>query len=567
MKLGLPWSLACVLLCLGCAKSTTPDAGEDATTRDVTPDGSETDSDLRVDAPVIPRECVESVPERSRFERVHRRVFSRSLARALSIPFDSDSQQVAGGFVRGGEFDDTSVLLEESVQQYIQPAKEAAGCTDETRACAESIIDKVISGFSPDFTNAERASLLALYNEQSDFTSGVTELLIVALNRPEFVFPLYYGDANGALTPAELKWRITRTLSASTPTKRFAEQTIEGVDQWSEAIDTLLREEPAGIDLFAEQWLQPAQPRNSQLPGDDMKTEATLFVRNAIVGGGGLTELFTGTHSYLNNTLRAHYGIGDRVDGFERIEFPEGQRAGALTLGGRLVRNGLRRTTDLRGFWIREYVLCEPVDNEPPDLDIEPPPFVPNATNREMIQTSILDVPECFDCHKAFTPMGFAFENFDHEGIFRTEEQGSPIDATGYVLDGEVERAVDGPADIGQTLLEMPQTQLCQIEHWIRYATFDEPDSCLVQNIDAALTESSGDIRVLLKTLFQSRSFTHRATTTSAATAVPSGTTGLEYLISAYQIASERLTGVEKESINTAFESLQIAQRRIDLGQ
>ncbi len=44
--------------------------------------------------------------------------------------------------------------------------------------------------------------------------------------------------------------------------------------------------------------------------------------------------------------------------------------------------------------------------------------------------------PNCASCHKIFEPMGFAMENFDAVGKWRTEDAGNPIDATGVTNDG-----------------------------------------------------------------------------------------------------------------------------------
>jgi hypothetical protein len=47
-------------------------------------------------------------------------------------------------------------------------------------------------------------------------------------------------------------------------------------------------------------------------------------------------------------------------------------------------------------------------------------------------------------------PLGFAMENFDAVGAWRTREAGAPIDASGIVADGT---AVDGVVELRRALL------------------------------------------------------------------------------------------------------------------
>src|SRR5207244_12832227 len=44
--------------------------------------------------------------------------------------------------------------------------------------------------------------------------------------------------------------------------------------------------------------------------------------------------------------------------------------------------------------------------------------------------------PACASCHARMDPLGFALENFDAIGRWRTTEAGKPIDATGVLPDG-----------------------------------------------------------------------------------------------------------------------------------
>ena len=53
--------------------------------------------------------------------------------------------------------------------------------------------------------------------------------------------------------------------------------------------------------------------------------------------------------------------------------------------------------------------------------------------------------PACASCHRLMDPIGFALENFDHAGKWRTLDGKTPIDATGVLVDGT---QLDGPATL-----------------------------------------------------------------------------------------------------------------------
>jgi hypothetical protein len=58
--------------------------------------------------------------------------------------------------------------------------------------------------------------------------------------------------------------------------------------------------------------------------------------------------------------------------------------------------------------------------------------------------------PVCASCHKIFEPIGLGLENFDAVGSWRTQDEGSPIDATGILVDGT---KVDGVTSLRNSLV------------------------------------------------------------------------------------------------------------------
>jgi hypothetical protein len=113
----------------------------------------------------------------------------------------------------------------------------------------------------------------------------------------------------------------------------------------------------------------------------------------------------------------------------------------------------------------------------PPD----PPPNVPaikekaadatgNArtpTMRETMEAHHAN-PSCNTCHQIFEPLGLALENFDAVGMWRTQDEGSPIDASGKIVDGT---KVDGVASLRNVLVRYsPQFERVVTEKLMTYA-------------------------------------------------------------------------------------------------
>ena len=112
-----------------------------------------------------------------------------------------------------------------------------------------------------------------------------------------------------------------------------------------------------------------------------------------------------------------------------------------------------RTSPVVRGKWVLQNLLGAP----PP----EPPPNVPALeengdqvtkvqTLRERLEQHRAN-PVCASCHKLMDPIGFALENFDAVGKYRTfDENFEPIDNTGVYADGT---QIDGLAGLRQVLV------------------------------------------------------------------------------------------------------------------
>jgi hypothetical protein len=107
-----------------------------------------------------------------------------------------------------------------------------------------------------------------------------------------------------------------------------------------------------------------------------------------------------------------------------------------------------------RGVWVLENIVGAPVPTPPPNVPaLEEQAGTKNhpRTLREQMELHTTR-PFCAGCHKIMDPVGFALENFDAIGRWRTEEHGEPIDATATLVDGT---KLDGAVDLRNALLRL----------------------------------------------------------------------------------------------------------------
>lgn len=109
--------------------------------------------------------------------------------------------------------------------------------------------------------------------------------------------------------------------------------------------------------------------------------------------------------------------------------------------------NPTRTSPVKRGKWILDNILGTP----PPPA----PPGVPELEKGELVGTLRQQLeqhrenPACASCHKLMDPMGLALENYNAVGLWRTQDRGSDIDASGELPSGE---KVRNPGDLIRVL-------------------------------------------------------------------------------------------------------------------
>ena len=178
--------------------------------------------------------------------------------------------------------------------------------------------------------------------------------------------------------------------------------------------------------------------------------ETELFIANNVREDRSVLELLDADYTYLNERLAVHYGVpGIYGSRFRQVTLPDlGQRGGLLAHGSLLAVTSYpgRTSPVLRGKWLLDNFLGTPSPAPPPnvpDLAETESGEVPASIRERLAQHR--NSPVCASCHTIIDPLGFALENFDVMGGWRTvDEGGNPVDAHGaWTGGGEFEGFAD----------------------------------------------------------------------------------------------------------------------------
>ena len=177
-------------------------------------------------------------------------------------------------------------------------------------------------------------------------------------------------------------------------------------------------------------------PNSDEFPDFDdnlrqaFQRETELFFESIMREDRNVLDLLTADYTFVNERLARHYGIPNIYGSqFRRVTVTDEARKGLLGQGSILtVTSHAERTSPVvRGKWILDNILGTPPPPPPPDV----PALKENEdgqkprTMREQMEEHRAN-PVCASCHKVMDPLGFALENFDAVGAWRTRDAGRP---------------------------------------------------------------------------------------------------------------------------------------------
>ena len=189
------------------------------------------------------------------------------------------------------------------------------------------------------------------------------------------------------------------------------------------------------IEDFLDQWLDLRKinfttPDTTLYPEfrpdlrDAMLAETRAYFREMLTHDLSIAHVVDSDFLTINQRLAEHYDIaGVAGSGIRRVPKPANSpRGGLLTQASilKVTANGTTTSPVLRGAWMMNRLLGRPVDPPPPDVPAVDPDIRGLTTIRDQLSKH-RDNAACASCHMKMDPPGFALENFDVTGAWRTQ--------------------------------------------------------------------------------------------------------------------------------------------------
>lgn len=301
-------------------------------------------------------------------------------------------------------------------------------------------------------------------------------------------------------------------------------------------IDRMLRNDRSYnfAQRFVEQWLRTRELTRNKVPDaklfpkyaelEDLRADVRLqpvnFFRETFQRNDSLLNFIDSKQTIGTQKLAVHLETKlalnkNNSQQPQWVDLPEGSNLGGL-LGMPAVlivsSHSYRTSPVLRGAWILESLLGTPPPPPPPnvpELEESKEGEAPKSVRERLSQHRAN--PACASCHDRIDPLGFALENFDPAGRWRTEDAGKPIDSTAVLNDGT---KFEGPAGLKAILMERKDQFVRNLTtKLLGYALgrgLTLQDSCTVDQIVEQVKASNYQSRVLLESIILSTPFRYQ---------------------------------------------------------
>ncbi len=387
-----------------------------------------------------------------------------------------------------------------------------------TLADAETLLrDLLPRAFRRPITEGEEKPFVELVASSLEsgesFEASLRAGIKAVLASPKF---LYLRESTGGLDDHALASRLSYFLWSTMPDETLLELARNGELQKTDVLRSQVQrmlEHPKAQTLtenFTGQWLSlrdidATTPDKSLYPEFDellkwsAVQETQRFFDELLKGNLSVRNFIDSEFTMLNGRLATHYGIPD-VHGveFRKVPLkPEYHRGGVLTQASvlKVTANGTSTSPVLRGVWVLDRIMGQPVAPPPPNVPAVEPDIRGATTIREQLAKHRA-TENCAGCHSHIDPPRFALENFDVIGGWRDRYRvvadqkdwvknrvgplakylaayqyglGRPIEAADALPDGRQFADIN---ELKQLLLTDPeQIARCVTEKLITYAT------------------------------------------------------------------------------------------------
>jgi hypothetical protein len=371
----------------------------------------------------------------------------------------------------------------------------------DEEGCAKKILSNLARrAYRRPVTQEDLEPLLNVYRvgkSKENFEGGIRLALERILVGPQFLFRIEWDPTKLApgssyrISDLELASRLSFFLWSSIPDDELLDVAEHGKLRDSQVlkqqVERMLRDPRSNalVTNFAGQWLQlrrlaDVKPDIVTFPDFDgtlqeaFKQETELFLLSMVSEDRPLLEILNADYTFMNERLARHYGVPNIYgSSFRRVPVTDENRRGLLGQGSilALTSYATRTSVVLRGKWVLENMLGTPPPPPPQNV-----PLLKDRGDDGKIKSVRESMEEhranaaCASCHARMDPIGFALENFNAVGQWRTAEgsANTSIDSSGTLPDGT---KFQGPAELRKILAGKPnQLATTVTENLLTYA-------------------------------------------------------------------------------------------------
>lgn len=470
----------------------------------------------------------------------------------ISAGFSGDAEANLVNTQESNAIEDNAERIAELIIAAPEPYLALFAPCAVSAATADAEIDGCVDSFIADFgrhayrralTASETALARRVYDEVRSAESSLVAWASVVqyfVQAPALLYRVERGAGAAPvaglvqLTGDEMATRLSYLLTNSMPDAELIRAAdaneLTQPDAILNQVDRLLAADsflPVAT-AFHREWLKvyevPTAKDSVLFPAYTPEVHAALemeqqeLLRHVLASPTPTVQAVLSSPTYMVNApLAAFYGANApdaTADTWVPVELSE--RRGLLTSASLMATLALETRTHPihRGGFFRTQVLCQTLPALPGNIDIQGPlldtSMEPTARGRLSPLTTRGD---CSPCHMQINPLGLAFENYDAVGQYRSQENGTTVDASStFVLDG-TERTFGGPTDLVEALAQSNQVRDCYSLQWYRAANGrpDLPeDACGVATVRQVAEQTQGDVRQIVRAVVQTDAFLYR---------------------------------------------------------
>ncbi len=472
-------------------------------------------------------------------------------------PFDRGADSMSLGLVQGQNkvsIRIASLVTSNTTKMNAIFSESCFTANPVTDTCLTTFIDRFgAKVYRRPVKTTERAPLIAAYKIGSTRAESSAMILRALLMSPNFLYHLEYDGTPVdtqvtalKLSSYELASRLSYMITNSPPDATLlaaaANNSLQTASVYDQQMNRLLALPAAKTSFrrFFSLWLElhripdatystafRAGIDASRINADALE-ETLLFTDHVVFENKKLSALLTDRTAFIKSPVLAQvYGISLPTTADGRTQLPAGERAGVLTrvaanLGGHDTTSPIHR-----GVAVRRSLLCDSLSAPDPATlppgSLNPPPDDPLLSTRKRFENKTSPAA-CTSCHSLINPIGYALENFDSFGRYRTVEKifnsngtlvaQHPIDAMATInLSAPPDPDVNGGVELSAALAESQKLNACFSKKWFQFTmrrNSAASDNCVLASTYDVLKDPNKTFLDAIKSMITNAEFKQR---------------------------------------------------------